>query len=155
MDGIIHVRHITDTMPFLDRLRRRAQSLKAETMALYFATRHPMTPWYAKLLVAGVVAYALSPIDLIPDFIPVLGYLDDLLLIPLGVALAIRMIPPSVLAECREKVRQSVSGGRPVSRTAAAVIIVIWIVSAVLLALWAYDAFRPEGTAPLKTVKTA
>lgn len=142
-------------MPFLERFKQHARSLKAETMALYLAARHPMTPWYAKLLVAGIVAYALSPIDLIPDFIPVLGYVDDLLLIPLGVALAIRMIPPSVLAECRERVRQPVSGGRPVSRTAAVVIIVIWIVSAVLLALWAYHAFRPEGTAPLKTAETA
>jgi len=71
------------------------------------AVRHPGTPWYAKLFVAGIVAYAFSPIDLIPDFVPVLGYLDDLILIPMGIALAIRMVPPSVLTECRARARKS------------------------------------------------
>ena len=77
----------------IDRLRDRAKKLKTETRALYLAGRDPRTPWYARLLAAVVVAYALSPIDLIPDFIPVLGYLDDLVLVPLGIALAIKMIP--------------------------------------------------------------
>ena len=81
----------------------RARELRREVYALYFACRDPRTPWYAKWLVAGVVAYALSPIDLIPDFIPVLGQLDDLILVPLGIAIAIRLIPTEVLAECRAK----------------------------------------------------
>lgn len=85
----------------LKELKQRARKLKAETFALYLAARHPETPWYAKLFVAGIVAYAFSPIDLIPDFVPILGYLDDLILIPIGIALAIKMVPPSILAECR------------------------------------------------------
>ena len=80
----------------------RAKTLKRETFTLYLACRHPRVPWYAKLLALIVVAYALSPIDLIPDFIPVLGYLDDLVLIPLGLMLVIRLIPADVLAECRQ-----------------------------------------------------
>ncbi len=87
-------------MPLLSSLKQRARHLKSETLVLWFAARHPGTPWYAKLLVAGIVAYALSPIDLIPDFVPVLGYLDDLILIPLGIVLAIRMIPGPILDEC-------------------------------------------------------
>ena len=78
----------------LENFRKRISHLKTETHALYLAARHPQTPWYAKLLVAGIVAYAFSPIDLIPDFVPVLGYLDDLVLIPLGIAIAIKLIPP-------------------------------------------------------------
>jgi len=86
---------------YLDKLRARVVHLKKETHALYLASRHPRTPWYAKAFIAAVVAYAVSPIDLIPDFIPVLGYLDDLVLVPLGIAVALRMIPPPVMAECR------------------------------------------------------
>ena len=90
-------------MPLIEELKQRARRLRAETFALYLAARHPDTPWYAKLLVAAIVAYALSPIDLIPDFIPIVGYLDDLVLIPIGIALAIRLVPPAVLAECRAR----------------------------------------------------
>jgi uncharacterized membrane protein YkvA (DUF1232 family) len=125
----------------LDNLRQRVRHLKGETFALYLAARHPETPWYAKLFVAGVVAYALSPIDLIPDFVPVLGYLDDLVLVPLGIAVAIRMIPPPVLAECRARAQQAMAGEKPASRLAAAVIIGIWLLLAALLALWAYEAY--------------
>ncbi len=105
----------------------RAKALKREIHALYLACKDPRVPWYARLLVAGIVAYALSPIDLIPDFIPILGYLDDLVLIPLGLALAIRPIPPSVLAECREEVRRVVAAGKPVNRAAVGVIIALWV----------------------------
>ncbi len=91
----------------LAELKQRARHLKSETFALYLAARDPRTPWYAKLLVAGIVAYAFSPIDLIPDFVPVLGYLDDLILIPLGIALAIKMVPHSVLAECRARAQET------------------------------------------------
>jgi uncharacterized membrane protein YkvA (DUF1232 family) len=125
----------------LDNLRKRVRHLKGETVALYLAARHPETPWYAKLFVAGVVAYALSPIDLVPDFVPVLGYLDDLVLVPLGIAVAIRMIPPGVLAECRARAQQAMAGARPAGRVAAVVIIGIWVLLAALLALWAYEAY--------------
>jgi uncharacterized membrane protein YkvA (DUF1232 family) len=125
-------------MPLLSDLRQRARDLKTETIALYLAARHPDTPWYAKLLVAGIAAYALSPIDLIPDFIPILGYLDDLILIPLGIVLAVRMIPPPILEECRARARDIAARGRPVSRIAGAVIVVLWIALGTLFAAWVY-----------------
>ena len=125
----------------LERLRSWARSLKRDAVTLWFAYKHPATPVLAKALCIFVVAYALSPIDLIPDFVPVLGYLDDLILIPLGIALAIKMIPPSVLAECRARAQASMAGGKPVSRIAAAVIIGIWLLLAALCTLWAYEAF--------------
>jgi len=122
----------------LAELKQRARHLKAETLALYLAARDPRTPWYAKLLVAGIVAYAVSPIDLIPDFVPVLGYLDDLILIPAGIALAIRLVPDSVLADCRAQAQESFKNGKPVSRIASVVIVVIWIALAALCMVWVY-----------------
>ena len=124
----------------MQTLRQQARALKAETLALYLAVRDTRVPWYAKLLAAGIVAYALSPIDLIPDFIPILGYLDDLILIPLGIALVLRMIPPSVMEDCRARARVELDGVRPVSRAAAAVIIGIWLASAALVAWLIYRA---------------
>lgn len=126
----------------LAELKQRARHLKSESFALYLAARDPRTPWYAKLLVAGIVAYAFSPIDLIPDFVPVLGYLDDLILIPLGIALAMKMVPHSVLAECRARAQETMQNGKPVSRAAGAVIIVIWLSLAALFAVWAFEAFK-------------
>ena len=120
----------------LGEWKRWAGQLKSETYALYLAYRDPRVPLHAKLFAALVVGYAFSPIDLIPDSIPVLGYLDDLLLVPLGVALAVRMIPEDVLSESRQKARGMVERGeRPVSRMAAAVIVVLWLALAVLGAL--------------------
>ncbi len=107
--------------------KQRARQLKAETYALYLAYRDPRTPWYARIFAAVVVGYAFSPLDLIPDFIPVLGYLDDLLLVPLGVWLAIKMIPPPVMAQSRERAQTIMANGKPVNRLAAAVIIAIWL----------------------------
>ena len=118
---------------FLEKLKRRARLLKEETYGLYLAARDPRTPWYAKLLVAAIVAYALSPIDLIPDFIPVLGYLDDLVLIPLGILLALKLIPPQVMADCRMRTQNAMRDGKPASRAAAAIIIVIWLAAAALI----------------------
>jgi uncharacterized membrane protein YkvA (DUF1232 family) len=112
-------------MNLLQRLRDRARALKRDAYALYLVARHPRTPWYAKLLAAIVVAYALSPFDLIPDFIPVLGYLDDLILVPAGVALVLRLVPAEVLAECREQADRMVE--RPVSRLGAVAIIAVWL----------------------------
>ncbi|MBL8428564.1 MAG: DUF1232 domain-containing protein [Dechloromonas sp.] len=132
-------------MAVLAKLNQRARHLKAETFALYLAARDARTPWHAKLLVAIIVAYAFSPIDLIPDFIPVLGYLDDLILIPLGIALAIKLVPDHVLAECRARAQETIQTGKPVSRIAGAVIIVIWLVLATICIMWAYEAFMaPE-----------
>jgi uncharacterized membrane protein YkvA (DUF1232 family) len=130
----------------LDSLKRRVGELKTETYALYLAARHPDTPWYAKLIVAAIVAYALSPIDLIPDFIPVLGYLDDLVLIPLGIVVAIRLVPPRVLAECRARAQEATAGGKPVSRVAAALIVGLWLLLAVLCALWAFKVLAIRGS---------
>jgi len=120
-------------MGFLDSAKVQARRLKRETYALYFVARDPRTPWYARLLCAAVVAYALSPFDLIPDFVPVLGYLDDLVIVPLGIALALRLVPAHVLEECRA--RASVAADRPVSRAGAAFIIAVWLALA-LLAIW-------------------
>jgi uncharacterized membrane protein YkvA (DUF1232 family) len=121
-------------------LAAAAKRLKSETLALYLATRDPRTPWLARLVAAAVVAYAFSPIDLIPDFVPVLGYLDDLILVPLGLALAIRLIPAPVLADCRIRARELAQ--RPVSRVAAVVIVVVWLAVVALVAWWLAGALR-------------
>jgi uncharacterized membrane protein YkvA (DUF1232 family) len=115
------------------RLERWARRLKIEIYALYLAYRDPRVPWYARVFAALVVGYAFSPIDLIPDVIPVLGYLDDLLVVPLGIALAIRMIPSPVLAECREEARNAKD--RPDNKVAAVVVVAIWMALAVS-AVW-------------------
>jgi uncharacterized membrane protein YkvA (DUF1232 family) len=117
---------------FLESWKRRVGELKTEVYAIYLAYKDPRVPWYARIFAALVVGYAFSPIDLIPDPIPVLGYLDDLVLIPLGIALAIKMIPPDVLTECREKAREVMRQGKPVNWLAAALIIIIWVLLATL-----------------------
>ena len=119
-------------MKRFDHWKQRAAELKQEVHALALACREPRVPWYAKLLAVCIVAYALSPIDLIPDFIPVLGYLDDLILIPLGIYFLLKMIPPDVLADCRKRARESADQKKPTGRFAAGVIIAIWMI----LALW-------------------
>jgi uncharacterized membrane protein YkvA (DUF1232 family) len=120
------------TIKAVEAWKQRARQLKVETYAIYLAYKDPRTPWYARVFAACVVGYAFSPIDLIPDPIPILGYLDDLVLVPLGVALALRMIPQTVLAECREKAQAAMSQGKPTNWTAAGVIIAIWLLLAVL-----------------------
>jgi uncharacterized membrane protein YkvA (DUF1232 family) len=123
---------------FLDTWKARAQKLKTEVYALYLAYKDPRTPWYAKVFTAVVVGYAFSPIDLIPDPIPFLGYLDDLVLIPLGAFLAMKMIPPQVMEESREKARQMMAQGKPVNKVAAVVIVLIWIGLAALAGVIIY-----------------
>lgn len=130
-----------------EKLKQVARRLKAETFALYLAARHPDTPWYAKLLVAAIVAYAFSPIDLIPDFIPIVGYLDDLVLLPLGIALAIKLVPPAVLAECRARAHEVMVNGKPVSRVAGVVVVVVWLALAALCMVWAYETFMHDPRA--------
>lgn len=112
-------------MPILATWKQQARRLKLEIYALYLACRDPRVPWYARLFAAGVLAYAFSPIDLIPDPIPVLGYLDDLIMLPLGIALALKMIPVEVMTECREKAQDALSQGKPTNWIAAGVIVVI------------------------------
>jgi len=119
----------------LETWKRRAGELKREIYAIYLAHKDPRVPWYAKLLAACVVAYAFSPIDLVPDFIPVLGYLDDLILVPLGIYFVLKMIPDKVMSECREKAQALSDQRRPRNLLAAAVIVAIWIILAVATAL--------------------
>jgi uncharacterized membrane protein YkvA (DUF1232 family) len=121
------------TMRALDRWKEWARQLKIELYAMYLAYKDPRVPWYARFFAACVVGYAFSPIDLIPDPIPILGYLDDLVLVPLGVSLARSMIPEAVLVECRMKAQAMTGEGRPTNWVAAGVIITIWL----LLACWA------------------
>ena len=114
------------------RVNQWAQRLKHETYALYLAYRDPRVPWYARVVAACVVGYAFSPLDLIPDPIPILGYLDDIILVPLGIALAIRLIPPGVLAECRAKAAAAARVDRPTNWVAAGAIVAIWLLLAAL-----------------------
>jgi len=111
-----------------------AHAIRRDAHALYLAARDPRVPWYAKAVAIAVAAYALSPIDLIPDFIPVLGYLDDLIIVPLGIALVVRLIPPDLMAEHRSLA--AAMQHQPISRTAAAIIVMVWI-AALALATWA------------------
>ena len=130
------------TIKAIEAWKQRARQLKVETHAIYLAYRDPRTPWYARIFAACVVGYAFSPIDLIPDPIPVLGYLDDLVLVPLGVALALKMIPQTVLAECREKAQAAMSQGKPTNWTAAGVIMAIWLLLAVLAVILTVRTIR-------------
>jgi len=106
-----------------------ARELKRELYALYLAYRDPRVPWYARVVAAGVAAYAFSPFDLIPDFIPIIGYLDDLIIVPLGIALAVRLIPPAVMAERRERAREELQD-KPVNWVTGALMIAVWVVLA-------------------------
>ena len=114
-----------------EQLRQRAHDLRCQAQALYWAARDPRTPWYAKAVAACTLAYALSPVDLIPDFVPVLGYLDDLVIVPAGIALAIRLVPRDVWQECCDRAEQPVS--KKASFIAAVAVVIIW--SAALFAL--------------------
>jgi uncharacterized membrane protein YkvA (DUF1232 family) len=118
----------------LERAKGWARAIKRDVHAVWLAARHPRTPWHAKALALAVAAYALSPIDLIPDFIPVLGYLDDLLIVPLGILAVTKLVPADVLAECRAAAEAA--GQRPRSLAGAAVIVVLWLAAAGLLAWW-------------------
>ena len=121
-------------------LQRWARQLKVQLSALYLAYQDPRTPWYARVFAFAVVAYAFSPIDLIPDMIPLLGYLDDVILLPVGIYIALRLIPAPVMAEAR--LRAAASGQRtPVSRVAAAAVIATWLLALLLVATWLWRRF--------------
>lgn len=125
-------------MRIIEQTRAWARRLKRDGVTLWFASKHPRTPWYAKALGAFVVAYALSPIDLIPDFIPVLGYLDDVILLPALIWATVRMLPADVLAESRAKAEQwmTVSAAKPRSIAGAIGIVLIWLVVGAVLSKW-------------------
>src|SRR5947207_5002656 len=122
-------------MDAIVRLRKRARELKIELLALALAARHPQRPWYAKLVVAGCVAYALTPVDLIPDAIPVIGFIDDLIFIPLAIAFAVRFIPAPVLADCRARSHEIEARAPRLSRTTWLLIMGAWLVAVVLIAM--------------------
>ncbi len=127
----------------LQKLKRWARALKQDILVLYFAYQDPRVPWFARLLTLCLVAYALSPIDLIPDFIPVLGYLDDLILVPLGVFLMLKLIPQPVIDDCRVKAQARLGEAKPKNWVAAGLIITVWIV----LTLWVgYSLMRLKGS---------
>lgn len=118
------------------RLKLWARKLKSEVIAIYFALKHPQTPFYAKIFAAIIVGYALSPIDLIPDFIPVVGYLDDVILLPLGIAIAIRLIPTGVLEACREEAKKNPPVIKPRIWFVAYVVVMLWLLVLYSLYHW-------------------
>ena len=124
----------------LASLREKARALTRECHALYFAARDPRTPWYVKTFAAGIAAYALSPIDLIPDFIPVLGILDDVVLLPLAIVVVLKLIPAEVMAESR--VRAAEAAARPASRGVTVVIVLIWVAALAVMGWLAFGYFR-------------
>src|SRR5215212_6723822 len=125
----------------LELWKQLTRRLSAQTYALYLAYRHPRTPWYAKVFAALIVGYVFSPIDPIPDFIPGVGLLDEMVVVPIGVLLAAKMIPPDVFEECREKAREVAEGEKPVSRIAAVVIVAVWLMCVALAVLLALRVF--------------
>ena len=127
---------------FLTNWKGCARRLKTEVYALYLAYKDPRVSWLARIFAAIVIGYALSPIDLIPDPIPVLGYLDDLILIPVGIWIALKMIPAEVMAESRARAQIEATAGLPVNRAAAVVIVILWLALAGLLLAWGYQWFR-------------
>lgn len=124
----------------LERIKHWARRLKRDVVALWIAARDPRTPWLAKVVAAAVAAYALSPIDMIPDFIPILGYLDDLLIVPAGIALAVHLIPSAIMADFRSQADERAD--RPRSVIAAVIIVFVWALSLAAVGLWAARHFR-------------
>src|ERR687893_762140 len=125
----------------LEAWRRRARQLSAQTYTLYLAYRHPKTPWYAKVFAALIVGYVFSHIDPIPDFIPGVGLLDEMVVVPIGVLIAAKMIPREIMEECREKAREVAQGEKPVSRVAAVVVVAVWLLSVALAVFLALRVF--------------
>jgi uncharacterized membrane protein YkvA (DUF1232 family) len=124
----------------ISKLKERASALNREVYALSIAGRDPRVPWYARIFMGLVLAYALSPIDLIPDFIPVLGYLDDLVIVPLGIAISLKMIPVQVMSEARQKAAEAFRQGKPSSRAGAVLIILIWLIMLAVAISWVVRA---------------
>jgi uncharacterized membrane protein YkvA (DUF1232 family) len=125
----------------LEAWKRRARQLSAQTYTLYLAYRHPRSPWYAKVFAALIVGYVFSPIDPIPDFIPGVGLLDEMVVVPIGVLIATKMIPRDVFEECREKARAVADGEKPVSRVAAVIVVAVWLLCVALAIFLALRVF--------------
>ncbi len=128
-------------MKIIEKWKQKARALKQELHALYLACKDKRTPWYAKVLGICVIGYALSPIDLIPDPIPILGYVDDLILLPLGIAAVRKMIPLEILAECREKAMEASTKPKKRNWIAASVIIAIWVLVAIWVIRWLVNSW--------------
>ena len=126
-------------MGWFDEIKSKAKLLKKQSLVLYFAVRDPRTPFMVKLIAGAIVAYALSPIDLIPDFIPVLGYLDEVILLPMAIAFALKLLPQDVLQEASLQASQMLE--KPRNYKAAAIIVVIWLVLAAALVYWLIKVF--------------
>jgi uncharacterized membrane protein YkvA (DUF1232 family) len=124
---------------WVEKLKGWARALKRDVVALWIAAGDPRTPWLARLVAGFVAAYALSPIDLIPDFIPLIGHLDDLVIVPLGIALVVRLVPPALMSEFRVRAAERLK--RPSSYVAAAVIALIWLLAAAALGAWLWHRF--------------
>ena len=122
------------------KIKAWAKKLKRQIFILYYACKDDRVPWYAKVFTACIVTYAFSPIDLIPDFIPILGYLDDVILLPLGIMLALKMIPKDVLSDCEVKAEKLMRNGKPKNWIGGSIIILIWIV----ITVWAFMKIYPH-----------
>jgi len=112
----------------MKKVKAWAKNLKKQTYVLYFAYKDDRVPWYAKVFTACIVAYAFSPIDLIPDFIPILGYLDDIILVPLGIMLALKMIPKNVIIDCQIKAEEKMNNGKPKNWIVGSLIVILWLI---------------------------
>ncbi|WP_337031223.1 YkvA family protein [Paenibacillus illinoisensis] len=126
---------------WIDKVKAMAREIKRNVFVLYLAYKDPRVSWYAKLFAIGVVAYAFSPIDLIPDFIPVLGYLDDLIIVPLGITIALKLIPQEVIRDCRDKAEGIRKNGKPTNWITGGLFILVWIVFAVWIGSICYKLF--------------
>ena len=132
------VRYLSKATTAFQAIKNKAKLLKREAFVLYFAYKDHRVAWYAKLFAICVVAYAFSPIDLIPDFIPVLGYLDDIILVPLGIWFALKLIPKTVITDCREKAKELLAKGKPKNWVVGVLFIMIWILCGILVSWYLY-----------------
>lgn len=126
----------------MEKINAWAKNLKRQIFILYFAYKDGRVPWYAKVFIACVVAYAFSPIDLIPDFIPIIGYLDDVIIVPLGIMFALKMIPKSVISDCEVKAEEMMKNGKPKNWIVGSLIVVIWSLIILWLIIKAYQLFN-------------
>ena len=126
----------------LTKLKTKAKDLKMETYTLYLVYKDSRVSWWKRLFLGIVIGYAVSPIDLIPDFIPVIGYLDDFILVPIGISVALKLIPKEVIEDCRKKAREEKKKEMPIGKKTSLLIIIIWIVGLGFLLIWAIDGLR-------------
>ncbi len=126
----------------IDKIKRWAKKVKRQIYVLYLSYKDSRVPWYAKLFTACVVAYAFSPIDLIPDFIPILGYLDDLIIVPLGITIALKMIPKEVILECESRAEEMMKNSKPKNWVVGSLIILFWSIIILWIIIKLYPLFN-------------